>query len=51
MEQGVASAVLCIVAGGVAAQCLAARLRVPAIVLLLGLGFLVGPVLGLLHPS
>ncbi|SFE91053.1 sodium:proton antiporter [Methylobacterium sp. yr596] len=51
MEQGVATAVLCIVAGGVAAQVLAARLRVPAIVLLLGLGFVVGPVLGLLHPS
>ncbi|TNC07657.1 sodium:proton antiporter [Methylobacterium terricola] len=51
MEQGVATAVLCIVAGGVAAQLLAARLRIPAIVLLLGLGFLVGPVLGLLHPS
>ena len=39
------------VAGGIAAQVLAARLRIPAIVLLLGLGFLVGPVLGLLHPS
>ncbi|MGH1588834.1 cation:proton antiporter [Methylobacterium phyllosphaerae] len=51
MEQGAATAVLCIVAGGVAAQVLAARLRIPAIVLLLGLGFLVGPVLGLLHPS
>ncbi|MDE3744290.1 cation:proton antiporter [Methylobacterium radiotolerans] len=51
MEQGVATAVLCIVAGGVTAQVLAARFRVPAIVLLLGLGYLVGPVLGLLHPS
>jgi len=51
MEQGVATAVLCIVGGGVATQVLAARLRIPAIVLLLGLGFLVGPVLGLLHPS
>ncbi|ACA18628.1 sodium/hydrogen exchanger [Methylobacterium sp. 4-46] len=51
MEQGVATAVLCIAAGGIAAQVLAARLRIPAIVLLLGLGFLVGPVLGLLHPS
>ena len=51
MEQGVATAVLCIVGGGVAAQVLAARLRIPAIVLLLGLGFLVGPLLGLLHPS
>lgn len=51
MEQGVATAVLCIVGGGVAAQVLAARLRIPAIVLLLGLGFLVGPLLGFLHPS
>ncbi|GJE44706.1 cation:proton antiporter [Methylobacterium soli] len=51
MEEGVATAVLCIVAGGIAAQVLAARLRIPAIVLLLGLGFLVGPVLGFLHPS
>ncbi len=51
MEEDVAMAVLCVVGGGVAAQVLAARLRIPAIVLLLGLGFLVGPVLGLLHPS
>jgi hypothetical protein len=36
MEQGVATAVLCIVAGGVAAQVLAVRLRILAIVLLLG---------------
>lgn len=51
MEHGLATAVLCVVGGGVAAQVLAARLRIPAIVLLLGLGFLVGPVLGLLHPT
>ncbi|CAO4135519.1 cation:proton antiporter [Methylorubrum extorquens] len=51
MEQGVATAVLCIVGGGVAAQVLAARLRIPAIVLLLGLGFLVGPALELLRPT
>ena len=51
MEQGVATAVLCIVAGGIAAQVIASRFRIPAIVLLLGLGFLIGPVLGLLHPS
>ena len=51
MEHGVATAVLCIVGGGIAAQVLAARLRIPAIVLLLALGFLVGPLLGLLHPS
>ncbi|WP_342111373.1 cation:proton antiporter [Methylobacterium sp. SI9] len=46
-----ATAVLCIVGGGIAAQVLAARLRIPAIVLLLALGFLVGPILGLLHPT
>ncbi|MEE7492293.1 cation:proton antiporter [Methylobacterium oryzae] len=51
MEHGLATAVLSIVGGGVAAQVLAARLRIPAIVLLLGLGFLVGPVLGVLHPT
>ncbi|MEH3061543.1 MAG: sodium:proton antiporter [Methylobacterium radiotolerans] len=51
MEHGLAAAVLCIVGGGIAAQVLAARLRIPAIVLLLGLGFLVGPVLGLLAPT
>ncbi|WP_018263865.1 cation:proton antiporter domain-containing protein [Methylobacterium sp. WSM2598] len=33
-----------------AAQCLAARLRVPATMMLLALGVLVGPVLGLLRP-
>ena len=51
MEHGVATAVLCVVGGGIAAQVLAAQLRMPAIVLLLALGFLVGPVLGLLHPT
>ncbi|MGU3667235.1 cation:proton antiporter [Methylobacterium sp. A49B] len=51
MEHGVTTAVLCIVGGGIAAQVLAARLRIPAIVLLLGFGFLVGPMLGLLHPT
>ena len=51
MEHGVVTAVLCVVGGGIAAQVLAARLRIPAIVLLLALGFLVGPVLGLLHPT
>ncbi|MFB0491102.1 NhaP-type Na+/H+ or K+/H+ antiporter [Methylobacterium sp. OAE515] len=51
MEQSVTTAVLCIVGGGIAAQVLAARLRIPAIVLLLALGFLVGPLLGWLHPS
>jgi NhaP-type Na+/H+ or K+/H+ antiporter len=51
MEHSVTTAVLCIVGGGIAAQVLAARLRIPAIVLLLALGFLVGPLLGWLHPS
>lgn len=51
MEQSVATAVLCIVAGGVAAQYVATHMRIPAIVMLLALDFLVGPVLGLLHPS
>jgi NhaP-type Na+/H+ or K+/H+ antiporter len=51
MEHDLATAVLCVVGGGIAAQVLAARLRIPAIVLLLALGFLVGPVLGLVHPT
>ncbi|WP_267427899.1 sodium:proton antiporter [Methylobacterium sp. GC_Met_2] len=51
MEHGLATAVLCVVGGGIAAQVLAARLRIPSIVILLALGFLVGPVLGLLHPT
>ncbi|MCJ2070469.1 sodium:proton antiporter [Methylobacterium sp. J-030] len=51
MEHGVTTAVLCIVGGGIAAQVLAARLRIPALVLLLGFGFLIGPMLGLLHPT
>ena len=51
METSVAAAVLCIVGGGIVAQVLAARLRIPAIVLLLGVGFLVGPVFGWLQPS
>lgn len=51
MEISVATAVLSIVAGGVAAQCLAARTHVPGIVLLLLCGFLVGPVLHILQPT
>ncbi|MBE7202477.1 MAG: cation:proton antiporter, partial [Parafilimonas terrae] len=51
MEHGLTTAVLCVVGGGIAAQVLAARLRIPAIVLLLGFGFLIGPILGLLHPT
>ena len=36
---------------GVAAQWCASRLRIPAIVLLLGTGLLAGPILGLVNPS
>ncbi len=48
---GVATSVLCIVLGGVVAQWIAWRYRLPAIVLLFALGLAVGPGLGLLHPS
>ena len=43
--------VLCVAVVGVAAQWVAWRLRLPAIVLLFAAGLLAGPVLGLLHPS
>ena len=36
---------------GVGAQWMAWRLRIPAIVLMLGIGLLVGPILGLLEPK
>jgi NhaP-type Na+/H+ or K+/H+ antiporter len=51
METGVAVAVLCIAVGGVAAQWLAWRLRLPAIVLLFAAGLAMGPGLGWLQPS
>ena len=51
MEHTVAVAVLCIAVGGIAAQWLAWRLRLPAIVLLFGVGLLVGPALLLVQPS
>lgn len=51
MELGIAIGVLCIAVGGVAAQWIAWRLRLPAIVLLFGVGLLVGPGLGILTPS
>ena len=51
MESGVATAVLCVIVGGFAAQWAAWRLRVPAIVLLLACGLLVGPALHILQPS
>ena len=47
----VATTVLCIAVGGVGAQRVAARLRLPAIVLLFGFGPLIGPVLQILHPA
>jgi NhaP-type Na+/H+ or K+/H+ antiporter len=51
MEYNVAIGVLCIAVGGIAAQWVAWRLRLPAIVLLFAAGLLAGPVLGLLTPS
>ena len=51
MEQGVAVAVLCIAVGGMAAQWIAWRLRLPAIVLLFAVGLTVGPGLQLLAPT
>ena len=51
METGVAVAVLCVPVLGVAAQWLAWRLQVPAIVLLFAAGLLIGPGLQVLHPS
>ncbi len=51
MEQTGAIAVLCIAGGGVFAQWLAWRLRLPGIVVLFAAGLLAGPGLQLLHPS
>ena len=51
MEQAVAVGVLCVAVVGVAAQWVAWRLKLPAIVLLFAAGLLAGPVLGLMHPS
>ena len=51
MTHAVATAVLCIVVGGVGAQWIAWRLKLPAIVLLFGFGLLVGPGLHLLQPA
>ena len=51
MGQGVAIAVLCIAVGGIAAQWVAWRLRLPAIVLLFMTGLLVGPVFQILTPT
>ena len=51
MEQGVAVAVICIAVGGIAAQWLAWRLKLPAIVLLFAAGLVMGPGLQVLTPS
>jgi len=51
VQNNVAVAVLCIAVGGIAAQWVAWRLRLPAIVLLFLIGLAVGPGLGLLQPS
>ncbi len=51
MDQGIAIGVLCVGFGGLAAQWVAWRFRLPAIVLLFAVGLAVGPGLGLLHPT
>ncbi len=51
MDQGIAIGVLCVGFGGLAAQWIAWRFRLPAIVLLFAVGLAVGPGLGLLHPT
>src|SRR6056297_455445 len=51
MEQDVALAVVVLVAGGVAAQWLAFRFALPAIVLLFAAGLIVGPAFGLIDPT
>lgn len=43
--------ILCVVCGGVVAQWVAWRFQLPAIVLLFGLGLVLGPILGIVHPS
>jgi NhaP-type Na+/H+ or K+/H+ antiporter len=51
MAEALAVGVLVILVGGVSAQWLAWRFRLPAIVLLLALGLLAGPVFEIIHPS
>ncbi|MBW4022084.1 MAG: sodium:proton antiporter [Proteobacteria bacterium] len=51
MASALATGVLIIIVGGVAAQWLAWRFRLPAIVLLLAVGLLAGPVFEVIHPS
>jgi len=50
MANEVALGVLCVLVGGVGAQWIAWRFRLPAIVLLFLLGLLLGPVFGVIHP-
>ena len=51
MEEALAVGVMVVLVGGVVVQWLAWRFRVPAIVLLLAVGLLAGPVFGIIHPS
>ena len=51
MSQDVLLAVAGIVVLGIGAQLLAARLRLPSILLLLLVGFIAGPVTGFLEPD
>ena len=51
MASALAIGVLIILVGGVAAQWVAWRFRLPAIVLLLAVGLLAGPVFGVIDPS
>ncbi|GBR11627.1 cation:proton antiporter [Acetobacter oeni] len=51
MNQGAILLVFLVFCGGMAAQWIAWRFRLPAIVLLFGLGLLLGPGLDVLHPS
>ncbi|GAA4482897.1 cation:proton antiporter [Gluconacetobacter asukensis] len=51
MQENLAIGILCVLGGGIGAQWLAWRFRLPAIVLLFALGLIYGPGLNLLHPS
>ncbi len=51
MDQSIALGVLCVGVGGLAAQWIAWRFRLPAIVLLFAVGLAVGPGFQLLHPT
>ncbi|MDY0147371.1 MAG: sodium:proton antiporter [Halothiobacillus sp.] len=51
MDQTILITLTGIIVTGIGAQCLAWRLKVPAILFLLGIGLLLGPVTGLLDPN